>query len=66
MNESNFKTLRELSKGSALSQRELSRKIGLSVGRVNNIINALLEKSIWRQNVSRIEKQEHLYVYPDS
>ena len=44
MDESQFKALRELEKDSTLSQRDLSKRVGLSVGRINYIINALLEK----------------------
>jgi len=44
MDESQFKTLRELAKDGTLSQRELSRRMGLSLGGVNYIINALLKK----------------------
>lgn len=44
MDESHFKTLRELAKDGTLSQRELSRKMGLSLGRVNYIVNSLLKQ----------------------
>jgi hypothetical protein len=35
MNESQFKTLRELSTEGTVSQRDLSKKVGLSLGSVN-------------------------------
>lgn len=44
MNESQFKTLRELSSEGAITQRELSRRLGLSLGSINYIIRALMEK----------------------
>ncbi|MDA8079304.1 MAG: MarR family EPS-associated transcriptional regulator [Nitrospiraceae bacterium] len=44
MDESHFKTLRELARDGAISQRELSRRMGLSLGKMNYIVNALLEK----------------------
>jgi len=44
MNESHFKTLRELSSEGAITQRELSRRLGLSLGSINYIIRALMEK----------------------
>jgi EPS-associated MarR family transcriptional regulator len=44
MNETEFKTLRELSEEGSVSQRELSRKVGLSLGGVNYIIKELMKK----------------------
>jgi EPS-associated MarR family transcriptional regulator len=41
MNESHFNALRELAKDGMLSQRELSKKIGLSLGMVNSVVNDL-------------------------
>lgn len=42
MDEYQFLTLRELSKNEAISQRELSRNLGISLGKVNYLINELL------------------------
>ncbi|MGD0657633.1 MAG: MarR family EPS-associated transcriptional regulator [Syntrophorhabdales bacterium] len=44
MNETEFKTLRELSEEGSISQRELSKKVGLSLGGVNYIIKELMKK----------------------
>lgn len=44
MDEPQFNTLRELAKDGTLSQRDLSRKLGLSLGRVNYLVRSLLEK----------------------
>lgn len=44
MDETHFNTLRELAKDGKLSQRELSRRMGLSLGRANFVVNALLKK----------------------
>lgn len=44
MDESHFKTLRELAKDGTLSQRELSKRMGLSLGRVNYLVNSLLKQ----------------------
>jgi EPS-associated MarR family transcriptional regulator len=63
MNESHFKTLRELSKDSTLSQRDLSRRIGLSVGRVNYIINALLAKGYIKARRFKNSRNKIAYMY---
>jgi EPS-associated MarR family transcriptional regulator len=63
MNESQFKTLRELSKDGKLSQRELSKKMGLSLGRVNYLVNALLEKGYIKANRFKNSKNKIAYMY---
>jgi EPS-associated MarR family transcriptional regulator len=63
MNEPQFKTLRELEKDSTLSQRDLSKKVGLSVGRVNYIIKALLEKGYIRARRFKNSKNKIGYMY---
>lgn len=63
MNESQFKALRELEKDSTLSQRDLSKRVGLSVGRVNNIINALLEKGYIKAQRFKNSKNKIGYMY---
>jgi EPS-associated MarR family transcriptional regulator len=63
MDESHFKTLRELGKDSTLSQRDLSRKVGLSVGRVNFIIRALLENGYIKAQRFKNSKKKSGYMY---
>lgn len=63
MNEPQFKTLRELDKDSTLSQRDISKKVGLSVGRVNYIINALLEKGYIKAQRFKNSKNKIGYMY---
>jgi len=63
MDESHFKALRELGKDSTLSQRDLSKKVGLSVGRVNFIINALLEKGYIKAHRFKNSKNKSGYMY---
>jgi EPS-associated MarR family transcriptional regulator len=63
MDESQFKALRELEKDSTLSQRDLSKKVGLSVGRVNYIINALLEKGFIKAQRFKNSKNKIGYMY---
>src|SRR4030065_2054799 len=63
MDESQFKALRELEKDSTLSQRDLSKKVGLSVGRVNYIIKALLEKGYIKAHRFKNSKNKIGYMY---
>ena len=63
MDESQFKALRELEKDSTLSQRDLSKKVGLSVGRVNYIINALLGKGYIKAQRFKNSKNKIGYMY---
>ena len=63
MDESQFKALRELEKDSTLSQRDLSKKVGLSVGRVNYIINAMLEKGYIKAQRFKNSKNKIGYMY---
>jgi len=44
MNETEFKTLREVAGKGSISQRELSKKVGLSLGGVNYILKELMKK----------------------
>jgi EPS-associated MarR family transcriptional regulator len=63
MDESHFKTLRELSRDRTLSQRDLSRKMGLSLGRVNYIVNALLKKGYIKAERFKNSKNKIGYMY---
>ena len=63
MDESQFKALRELEKDNTLSQRDLSKKVGLSVGRVNYIINALLKKGFIKAHRFKNSKNKIGYMY---
>jgi len=63
MDESQFKALRELEKDNTLSQRDLSKRVGLSVGRVNYIINALLQKGYIKAQRFKNSKNKMGYMY---
>ena len=63
MDESQFKTLRELAKDGTLSQRDLSRKMGLSLGRVNYVINALLNEGYIKAERFKNSKNKMGYMY---
>lgn len=63
MDESQFKTLRELAKDGTLSQRDLSKRMGLSLGRVNYLVNALLEKGYIKARRFKNSRNKIAYMY---
>lgn len=63
MDESQFKTLRELSKDGTLSQRDLSKRMGVSLGRVNYIVNALLKKGYIKAKRFKNSRNKIGYMY---
>ena len=63
MDESHFKTLRELAKDGTLSQRDLSRKMGLSLGRVNYLVNALVKKGYIKVTRFMNSRKKIAYMY---
>ncbi len=63
MDEHRFKTLRELAKNGTLSQRDLSKKMGLSLGRVNYLVNALLEEGYIKANRFKNSRNKIAYMY---
>lgn len=63
MDEHSFKTLRELANDGTLSQRDLSKRMGLSLGRVNYLVNALLEKGYIKANRFKNSRNKIAYMY---
>jgi len=63
MDETHFNTLRELARDGSLSQRELSRRMGLSLGRVNYVVNALLKKGYIKARRFKNSKNKIAYMY---
>ena len=63
MDESQFKTLRELSKDGTLSQRDMSIRMGLSLGRVNYLVNALIEKGYIKAQRFKNSRNKIAYMY---
>jgi EPS-associated MarR family transcriptional regulator len=63
MDEAQFNVLRELAKDATLSQRDLSRRIGLSLGRVNFVINSLLEHGYIRAERFKNARNKIAYMY---
>ncbi len=63
MDEFQFKTLRELAKDGTLSQRDLSKRMGLSLGRVNYLVNALLKAGYIKASRFKNSKHKIAYMY---
>ncbi|MBI4744944.1 MAG: MarR family EPS-associated transcriptional regulator [Actinobacteria bacterium] len=63
MDEHSFKTLKELSDDNTLSQRDISKRLGVSIGKVNYIINALIEKGYIKAVRFKNSKNKIAYMY---
>lgn len=63
VNEDDFELLRLIESSPEISQREISKKSGLSLGKVNYCLKSLAEKS-WIK-IKRFSKSEHKigYIY---
>jgi EPS-associated MarR family transcriptional regulator len=63
MNEAQFKTLRELSAESEISQRDLSKRIGLSLGSINFILKELIKKGYVKVQRFKNSNNKAAYIY---
>lgn len=63
MNEAQFKTLRELSEEREISQRDLSKKIGLSLGSINFILKELIKKGYVKAQRFKNSNNKAAYLY---
>lgn len=63
MNEAEFNTLRELSEQTQISQRDLSKKIGLSLGSVNFILKELIKKGFIKAQRFKNSNNKAAYIY---
>lgn len=61
--ESHLKVLRLLEKNPSMSQRELAEELGVSLGKTNYCIQALVEKGLLKINNFRSNKNKSVYVY---
>lgn len=59
----NLRILKELSKDKTLSQRDLSKKLGLSLGKVNYVLNALIDKGLVKAERFKNSKKKLAYMY---
>lgn len=63
MNEAQFKTLKEFSVEGTISQRDLSKKIGLSLGSVNYIVKELIKKGYVKAQKFKNSQNKAAYIY---
>jgi len=63
MNEAQFKTLRELYERGETSQRDLSKRIGLSLGSVNFILKELIKKGYVKARRFKNSNNKAAYIY---
>ncbi len=63
MNEAQFKTLRELSEDGTVSQRDLSKKIGLSLGGINYVLKELIRNGYVKAQRFKNSRNKAAYVY---
>ena len=63
MNEAQFRTLRELSSEKEISQRDLSKRIGLSLGSMNFILKELIKKGYVKAQRFKNSNNKAAYIY---
>jgi EPS-associated MarR family transcriptional regulator len=63
MNEAQFKTLRELSAEGTVSQRDLSKKVGLSLGSVNYVMKELIKRGYVKAQRFKNSHNKAAYIY---
>ena len=61
--ESNLAVMRYLESKQALGQRELSQNLGISLGKINFILKALIEKGIVKARNFKNNKNKSAYAY---
>ena len=63
MKESEFYVLRELSQNNNLTQRELSKRLGLSLGSINFVLKALMKKGYIKMQRFKDSDNKTKYIY---
>ncbi len=63
MNGHHLKLLKELSKDNKLSQRELSQKLGVSLGSVNFVLSNLIDAGLIKAKRFKNSKNKIAYMY---
>ncbi len=58
-----YKILKKLEAEPEVSQRELARELGVSLGKVNFCLNALIEKGLVKANNFRQSQNRKGYIY---
>ena len=63
MEETHFKLLRLIESSPHLTQRQVAREMGISLGKVNYCLNALIEKGLIKARNFRNSKNKLSYAY---
>ncbi|RMG00228.1 MAG: MarR family EPS-associated transcriptional regulator [Nitrospirae bacterium] len=63
MDEHHLKLLRELTKEPGISQRELARRLGISLGKVNYLLKALINKGYVKIKRFKNSNNKLAYMY---
>lgn len=63
MDEAQYKVLRLIEEQPNLSQRELARRLGVSLGKVNYCLNALIDKGLVKASNFRSSNRKLAYAY---
>ena len=61
--EARYRILRLIEQNPAISQRELAREMGISLGKVNFCLNALIEKGVIKANSFLHSRNKRAYAY---
>ena len=61
--ESRYRILRLIEQNPAISQREIARELGISLGKANFCLNALIEKGVLKANTFLNSRNKRAYAY---
>ena len=61
--ESRYRILRLIEQNPAISQREIARELGISLGKANFCLNALIEKGVLKANTFLNSRNKRAYSY---
>jgi EPS-associated MarR family transcriptional regulator len=61
--EQHFRILRELERDPQVSQRRLAEELGVSVGKVNYLLRALIDRGLVKANNFRNSDNKRAYLY---
>ena len=62
-NEDVLQILREIKKSPEMTQRELSSRLGISLGKANFLINALIQRGLVKMENFRTSNNKKVYLY---
>jgi EPS-associated MarR family transcriptional regulator len=62
-NEEALRIFREINRSPEMTQRELSARLGISLGKVNFLINALIQKGFVKVENFRKSRSKNAYLY---